>query len=461
MIKPSTGRGRIAARLKCLVPVALLAPALACAYTGNQTPATLDVGNSNAFWNCPTSTPVPTPVPIPTRCTEQTPGPNGTPGPGLECTKPYPTATPVPTSTPYGRWMSPGDRGSSASFYAGQNIRIGGLKLTLTGYHTGPAIPNSAGLVAQVFTFDTTSEAGAVLTVDWRNQTFVREVESLSDGSSVAGNWQPTNAAAQAAGLPVSVLDSYDYKPGESRRVVIPIGTPAGHVHAFGFLPGVLGGQTRSGVGETAHIVWILPSPDPYCDDNTSGRPRQGDGGVTYGHSLPVTGGEQFGYFAGWPVPANGGYTITQPFGCTDYSGELSGYPCPHSKPWFHSGIDIANATGTLLLSTVWGTVTGVGISPGVDCSGLSGSKYPHTNLGWYIGIQVTDQQGRRGPYYVRYGHTMVNHERVAVGDHVVPGQIIGQMDSTGCSTGPHTHFMVQQGNTFIDPLNFIGPPRR
>lgn len=129
-------------------------PALACAWAGTGTPLT-SLQTTNAYWNCPTRTPRPTVTPVPTACIEATGTPNasGTPGPvELRCEDPKPTATPWPTVTPYGRWMSPLDRGSSNTFYLGQDVRIGKLKLTLESYKRSGPIPNTGGQVAHIFT---------------------------------------------------------------------------------------------------------------------------------------------------------------------------------------------------------------------------------------------------------------------------------------------------------------------
>src|SRR5690349_18064878 len=167
---------RLHALMAMSVALACL-PALACAWAGTGGPLT-SLQTTNAYWNCPTRTPRPTVTPVPTACIEVTATPNaqGTPGPiVLQCEDPESTATPWPTVTPYGRWMSPDDRGTSNTFYFGQDVRIGALKLTLVSYTRSQPIPNTDGEVAHIFTFDARNEGAEPLDIQWPMQMFVRE----------------------------------------------------------------------------------------------------------------------------------------------------------------------------------------------------------------------------------------------------------------------------------------------
>jgi hypothetical protein len=40
------------------------------------------------------------------------------------------------------------------------------------------------------------------------------------------------------------------------------------------------------------------------------------------------------------------------------------------------------------------------------------------------------------------------------VGQHVESRQLVGYVGATGRVTGPHLHFIVKRGETFIDPLS-------
>lgn len=441
-------------------------PALACAWAGTGGPLT-SLQTTNAYWNCPTRTPRPTVTPIPTTCVEATGTPNveGTPGPvELQCEDPLATVTPWPTVTPYGRWMSPEDRSSSNTFYLGQDVRIGKLKLKLESYIRSQTIPNTGGQVAHIFTFEVRNE-GTVgsepLNIQWPLQMFVREIEK--DGVVTAGNWWETWRSEEAAGIPRWDPAMGQLAGGQQRRVTVAIEGPDGDAHAIGFTPDPTDGERRDDLGNAAHVFWFVPQDDGYCPgENTSGPSFQGDGGAVYPKPLPQTSVAQYGYFDGWPVQGGSAQvSLTQGFGCTDFP-ELAGFDCPNSRPWFHSGIDLAAAEGTPLLSAMEGIVTYVGPSSGTRECLFHGAQAPRYNLGWMVQVQVVDSTGHMGPYTVKYGHTVVGSEQVQVGDHVQPGQVLARMGSTGCSTGPHLHFMVQdQTGRFLDPFNFIGSPRR
>lgn len=105
----------------------------------------------------------------------------------------------------------------------------------------------------------------------------------------------------------------------------------------------------------------------------------------------------------------------------------------PGIPAMLHSGIDIANKTGTAIHAAYAGTVTAAGwnVLPG------------HSGIG--IIIQNPDGEAQY------YGHLSATH--VKPGQTVTAGQRIGKMGATGRVTGPHLHFtVINRNGTFRNP---------
>ncbi len=96
-----------------------------------------------------------------------------------------------------------------------------------------------------------------------------------------------------------------------------------------------------------------------------------------------------------------------------------------------HYGLDLANRIGTPVKATMAGTVIVIGHQP--------------QGYGNYIVIRH-----ERG-YQSLYGH--LSKILVRKGQRVGQGQRIGEMGSTGRSTGPHLHFSLYKNNVPVDPL--------
>ena len=125
-------------------------------------------------------------------------------------------------------------------------------------------------------------------------------------------------------------------------------------------------------------------------------------------------------------------------------------WPCPDSKritsgygnrksptkggSTYHQGIDIGAPVGTTVLSAAAGEVVI--------------SKYSYS-AGNYIMID------HGSGVFTVYMH--LSKRSVDVGREVSQGQKIGEVGSTGYSTGPHLHFGIRKNGNYVNPLTFVG----
>jgi murein DD-endopeptidase MepM/ murein hydrolase activator NlpD len=134
-----------------------------------------------------------------------------------------------------------------------------------------------------------------------------------------------------------------------------------------------------------------------------------------------------------WPIAG----MITQGFGCTSYPFEPYDPTC--STRHFHSGIDLANDSGTPVHAADGGIVHNFTM----NCSwgGLCG-------YGHYV-IVV-----HAGGFTSLYGH--LSGYAIADGTQISKDTVIGYEGSTGASTGPHLHFEIDLSGMPVDPLAYL-----
>ncbi len=101
-----------------------------------------------------------------------------------------------------------------------------------------------------------------------------------------------------------------------------------------------------------------------------------------------------------------------------------------------HSGLDLESKSGEPVFATADGEIVTA------EWSGSYGNM-----------VEIRHANG----FLTRYGH--LKTIRVKLGDHVSHHQLIGQVGSTGRSTGPHLHYEIiaATGRT-IDPKDFLSP---
>lgn len=123
-----------------------------------------------------------------------------------------------------------------------------------------------------------------------------------------------------------------------------------------------------------------------------------------------------------WPA----GGTVTRGFGYDPTMGE------------FHTGIDI----GSLLSLDVRAAGPGV-----VETTGYA------TGFDGYGNIVLVDMGSGIEALYAHLASV-----RVAAGDAVFPGELLGQAGCTGWCTGTHLHFELRSYGTAFDPWPLLPP---
>lgn len=105
----------------------------------------------------------------------------------------------------------------------------------------------------------------------------------------------------------------------------------------------------------------------------------------------------------------------------------------------FHEGIDISGpgAEGCLVVAGLGGTV--------IEAGNNSGGYGNYVIIDHGNGIQTV------------YGHMLDNSLRVQAGQYIGKGEVIGQVGSTGLSTGPHLHFEVRINGIKVNPAPYLG----
>jgi len=148
------------------------------------------------------------------------------------------------------------------------------------------------------------------------------------------------------------------------------------------------------------------------------------DAGVAAGL---VTAGSQggLGGIRGPVVYPVDGYGVGSPFG--PRTDPIDG------SPKIHKGVDIGAPTGTPINAAAAGTVVWAG------------------PRGTYGNLVIIRHDDRTETLYAHQSNVLVKQ-----GDVVTAGQTIGEVGSTGKSTGPHVHFEARIDGNAVDPIEWI-----
>jgi hypothetical protein len=127
-------------------------------------------------------------------------------------------------------------------------------------------------------------------------------------------------------------------------------------------------------------------------------------------------------------------YTVTSKYG--NRTHPISG------NPDFHHGVDFAASAGTPVYAAMSGEVVSV-VADGIG-DGESFGNYVRI---WHESLQV----------YTVYAH-LLNLSELHVGDVVDVGAVVGEVGSTGSSSGNHLHFEICFSGTGVNGRNSVNP---
>lgn len=133
--------------------------------------------------------------------------------------------------------------------------------------------------------------------------------------------------------------------------------------------------------------------------------------------------------------------TIQWPFPIAVPITDAFGYrvsPCGGCSTW-HKGVDFTPGAGAAIQSIADGVVSAVIPS--------------HFGLGNHV---IIDHHINGQLVQSVYAHMMDGSIRMVVGQQVKVGDEVGQVGTTGESTGPHLHFEIHIGGQPIDPFEWL-----
>lgn len=145
---------------------------------------------------------------------------------------------------------------------------------------------------------------------------------------------------------------------------------------------------------------------------------------------LASGGGEAAAFSDGIPLAMPGSGVVRRPLPYYDHPGE------PYAG---HKGFDYMVGRGT----PIYAIADGVVVASSED------------GPGWGVYVKIAHNIGGQDVTTL-YAHMLYGSRRVAVGDTVSAGQLIGQVSDTGRAYGTHLHLEVVVGGTYVNPESWL-----
>jgi murein DD-endopeptidase MepM/ murein hydrolase activator NlpD len=251
----------------------------------------------------------------------------------------------------------------------------------------------------------------------------VAALVAAAAGVVVAGDLanagSPPDAGAQQTSTELSAAGE-SLAPGST--TVLPGDTPTADIRPVDSRTEVARQITRTNrISRSSTRASLVPDRQSQLDRLAENRAERRNSALTVLEKMAQRRADEIALDR-WVLPTSN-YHITATF------GEVSGL-------WssVHTGLDFATSTGTPIVAVASGTVT----SAGYD--GAYGNK---------VELKLDDGTVTWYCHMTEYS--------VSVGEHVLQGQQLGTVGSTGNTTGPHLHFEVHpDGGDPVDPYPFL-----
>jgi murein DD-endopeptidase MepM/ murein hydrolase activator NlpD len=281
--------------------------------------------------------------------------------------------------------------------------------------------------------------------------------QTLAGDRATSGGFQAITGLAQTAAgtyLGAKAVGALG-KGGNANKAMSATSTTgaAKAVKGLGVAGGIIGSVGSSVEGFQKGQQGVALNPMDFVSAGLSGALAGGSLGALTGNPFAIAGGAIIGSITSMGALAisnaagTGGASDSYGqagFGSASISSPLSGgtitssYGAQRSDGSIHKGVDIAMPEGTPVYAVAAGKV--------VRSQTGSGER----SYGEYVEIQHSSE------YTTLYAHLKTNSRRVRVGDTVTAGQQIGEVGSTGLSTGPHLHFEVRKNGVKINPESVL-----
>lgn len=165
-----------------------------------------------------------------------------------------------------------------------------------------------------------------------------------------------------------------------------------------------------------------VPARDPYTVVNTIQPAHMGFGLKNFEYTNDPNGTIQWPFPSPVPISSGFGARLSPCSGCTS----------------FHEGVDFVPGAGTPIGAIADGTVTYAAYN---------------SDYGYHV---IIDHNINGQKVQSLYAHMLAGSIKVVVGQQVTVTQMLGQVGSTGHSTGAHLHLEVHLDGTPVDPFAWL-----